>query len=108
RYLRDPDSALVRKPRPQRPSKLDPYKEYIMQRLAEGVDNCVVLLREIRQQGYTGGYTILKDFVRPFRRRAVAGPRCGSKPPQVSRRRSTSARLRTARPTARSGERGLS
>lgn len=71
RYLRDPDGALVRKPRPKQPSKLDPYKEYIMSRLAEGVDNCVVLLREIRQQGYTGGHTILKDFVRPFRRRTV-------------------------------------
>lgn len=72
RYLRDPDGALARKPRPRCPSKLDPYKEYIMHRLGEGVDNCVVLLREIRQQGYTGGYTILKDFVRPFRRRVAA------------------------------------
>lgn len=71
RYLRDPDGALARKPRPKRPSKLDPYKQYIMQRLAEGVDNCVVLLREIQQQGYTGGYTILKDFVRPLRRRST-------------------------------------
>jgi len=69
RYLRDPDGALTPKPRPKRPSKLDPYTEYIMRRLAEGMDNCVVLLRELRQQGYTGGYTILKDFVRPLRRR---------------------------------------
>jgi len=72
RYLRDPDGALERKPRPKRPSKLDPFKQYIMQRLAEGVDNCVVLLREIRQQGYTGGYTLLKDFVRPLRRRGTS------------------------------------
>lgn len=70
RYLRDPDKALERKPRAKRPSKLEPYTEYIMQRLAEGVDNCMVLLRELRQQGYTGGYTIIKEFVRPLRRRA--------------------------------------
>ena len=70
RYLRDPDEALTRKPRAKRPSKLEPYTEYIMRRLAEGVDNCVVLLRELRQQGYTGGYTILKDFVQPLRRQA--------------------------------------
>ena len=43
-----------------------------MRRVAEGVDNCVVLLREIREQGYTGGYTILKDFVRPLRHRAAS------------------------------------
>lgn len=67
RYLRAPEVPRP-KSRPKRGSKLDPYAEYIRQRLAEGVDNCVVLLREIRAQGYTGGYTILKDFVRPLRR----------------------------------------
>jgi len=54
--------------RPNRPGKLDLYREYIMQRMAEGVFNCVVLLAEIRAQGYEGGYTILKEFVAPFRR----------------------------------------
>ena len=29
-------------------------------RLAAGVENAVVLLRELRAQGYTGSYTILK------------------------------------------------
>ena len=38
-----------------------------MQRWAEGVTNCKVLLRELRARGYTGGYTILKDFVKPLR-----------------------------------------
>jgi transposase len=56
-------------PRPQRPSKLDAYREQVHQRLREGVDNCVVLLRELRAQGYTGSYTILKDYVQPLRRR---------------------------------------
>src|SRR5690625_3471730 len=49
------------------PSKLDPYKNYIMKRMSEGVFNCEVLLREITEQGYTGKRTILKDFVQPFR-----------------------------------------
>lgn len=49
------------------PSKLDPYKEYITERLGDGVFNCVVLLREIRARGYDGGISILKDFVRPYR-----------------------------------------
>ena len=54
--------------RPERPSKLDPYKEYIDGRLAEGLENCVVLLRELKERGYGGGYSILKDYVRPYRR----------------------------------------
>jgi transposase len=32
-----------------------------------GVENCVVLLRELRAQGYVGSYSILKDSVRPPR-----------------------------------------
>jgi transposase len=71
RYLRAPE-VLRPAPRPPRGSKLDPYKEFILQRLAEGVDNCVVLPRELRAQGYTGGYTILKDFVQPLRKRRTA------------------------------------
>ena len=54
--------------RPSRPSKLDPYKDYIMQRMSDGVFNCELLYREIRGQGYSGGKSILKDFVAPFRR----------------------------------------
>lgn len=62
------DRPLRYKPRPKRPSILDPYKEYIIRRMAEGVFNCEILFRELEQQGYAGGRTILKDFVAPFRR----------------------------------------
>jgi transposase len=71
KYLRSPEIPKARPPA-KRVSKLEPYKEYIERRLSHGVDNCVVLLREIREHGYTGGYTILKDFVQPGRRRCVA------------------------------------
>lgn len=67
KYLRSPEIHKP-KPRPERPSKIDPYREYIQSRLADGVDNCAVLLRELREQGYTGGYCILKEYVKPFRR----------------------------------------
>lgn len=69
KYLRSPE---LPKPAPRQPrgSKLDPYKEYITGRLSSGVDNCVVLLRELREQGYKGSYTILKDFVKPLRQRS--------------------------------------
>jgi transposase len=44
-----------------RPSQLDPYKPDIDQRLSAGVWNAVVLLRELRDRGYPGGDSILKD-----------------------------------------------
>lgn len=57
-------------PRAPRPSKLDPYKPYIDQRLSAGVWNAMVLLRELRARGYPGGYSILKDYLRPRRQAA--------------------------------------
>ncbi len=60
KYLRSPQVPRAR-PRPPRGSKLDPFKEYLRQRLGDGLDNCVVLLRELRARGYTGGYSILKE-----------------------------------------------
>ena len=73
KYLRAPEVPTA-KPRPPRPSRLDPYKDYVRVRLADGLDNCVVLLRELRARGYDGGISILKDYVRPFRRRLQAVP----------------------------------
>ena len=35
-----------------------------------GVWNAVVLLRELRERGYSGGYTILKDYLQPLREAA--------------------------------------
>ena len=68
KYLRSP-GVPREKPRSRRASKLDPYTDHIDVRLSEGLDNCVVLLRELRALGYNGGYTILKDYVQPRRRR---------------------------------------
>ena len=67
RYLKSPE-AIRAKPRPHRASKLDPYTGYIDRRLDEGLENCVVLHRELRARGYDGGYSILKDYVSPRRR----------------------------------------
>ena len=67
KYLRSPQVPKAKEQAP-RGSKLDPYKEYLRERLAEGLENCVVLLRELRGRGYTGGYSILKEYVHPFRR----------------------------------------
>jgi transposase len=71
KYLRSPGVPRP-KPRAPRGSKLDPYTAYVRERVAAGMDNCVVLLRELQARGYTGKYTVLKDLVQPLRRRAVA------------------------------------
>jgi len=48
--------------------KLQPYHEYIMERMSQGVFNCQLLLTELRARGYAGGKTLVKDFVAPFRK----------------------------------------
>ena len=58
RYLKSPE-AIRAKPRSHRASKLDPYTGYIDRRLHEGLENCVVLHRELRARGYDGCYSIL-------------------------------------------------
>lgn len=50
------------------PSKLDPYKDYLRQRLADFPElSAKRLYEEISALGYRGGISILKDFTRPHR-----------------------------------------
>ena len=52
-------------PRPPVPTKLDPYKAIIRDRLEAYPElSSVRLLEEIRAAGYDGGYTQLKEYVR--------------------------------------------
>lgn len=55
------------KPRTPRPSKLDAFKNYIRTRLEHFDLPATVLLSELRERGYGGGITILRDFVRPLK-----------------------------------------
>jgi transposase len=66
KYLRAPGLPTA-KPRPPCSSKLDPFRDHLRGRLAAGVENGVVLLRELRAQGYRGGYSILKAYLHPLR-----------------------------------------
>ncbi len=68
-YLRD-GRAPRYGPRAPRPRKLDPFREYLEGRLRAGVWNAVVLLRELKERGYSGGYSMLLEFLRPRRRAA--------------------------------------
>jgi transposase len=63
KYL-NPENIPISRKRGIRGSKLDPYKEYITKRLDEYPNiSAKRLLREIKEQGYNGGYTILKDHL---------------------------------------------
>jgi transposase len=67
KYVRHPE-AVIPKPRPKRPSKLDPFKEQIRTWVVQDhCTNCEELLVRIQKLGYTGGYSILKEFVHPLR-----------------------------------------
>jgi len=69
RYLRGKPEAV---PRPKRGSVLDPYKTQIQSFMQEDhLYNCEVMLERLREQGYKGNGTILRDYVRPFRPRNV-------------------------------------
>lgn len=48
-------------------SKLEAYKAQVDRLLNEGVWNAVVILRELQAVGYTGGYTILREYIAPKR-----------------------------------------
>ena len=50
-----------------RPSKLEEHTPAIDGLIAEGVWNAEVIFAEIKAQGYTGGISILRDYIRPKR-----------------------------------------
>ena len=70
RYLLHPEGAPVYGPRAKQAGKLDFFQPYLQERMKAGVWNARVLLRELRERGYTGGYTLLTDWLRPQRQSA--------------------------------------
>jgi len=76
RYLRD-DEAERYRPRPLRRTKLDPFKGYVIERLGAAAPERIpasVLLMELRERGYAGGYTMLKVFVASVKPPEAAEP----------------------------------
>ena len=67
RWVRSKDFP-ERQARPRRLSRLDPYKPYLLERWNAGCTNGVQLFREIGAQGYSGGRSILRDFLSRLRK----------------------------------------
>ncbi len=66
RYLQAKSEPPKYTPRPAVASLLDEYRDYIRQRIADAHPYKIpatVIAREIRDQGYRGGMTILRGFI---------------------------------------------
>jgi transposase len=69
KYLR---GGVEARSRPQRASKLDPYKDQLQRWVGEDhLYNCETLVRRLQAVGYAGKTTLVKDFVRPLRPQAA-------------------------------------
>lgn len=69
KYLRNPGLPIYPN-RAARPTKLDPFKPYLQARIQAAKPHWIpatVLLRELREHGYTGGLSQLKAWLSPLR-----------------------------------------
>ena len=63
RYAESPEKPKYTLTGPK-PSKLDGYKQQIDQWLEEASYSAVRILEKLREQGFEGGYSIVKEYVR--------------------------------------------
>lgn len=66
RYLRQPIAMPSYSPRTKRPTKLEPFKPYLLQRIQAAKPHWIpaaVLFREIKALGYSGGASLLRAYV---------------------------------------------
>lgn len=79
KWLRAPQAAQPRYRRSEGPGKLTPFQEMLLRALEADARRpkrerrtAKALLVELKAQGYSGGYTVLTDFIRDWRGRAAA------------------------------------
>ena len=60
--------------RKKRKSKLGPFQPVIKHLVCVDGFSAVLVLEEIRALGYTGGYSVLKEYVRSIRPKAIRRP----------------------------------
>ncbi|MGI5170232.1 transposase [Spirillospora sp. CA-253888] len=80
-YRAESVEELVAAPLAGWPSILDDYKPYLHQRWNAGCTNITQLFREIKAQGFPGGYTIVYAYLRQFA--PAAAPPAVPPPPKV-------------------------
>ena len=89
------------KKRPPAPSLVDCFEPYLRERLAAYPDlTARRLLREIKERGFAGGYSVVRDRVRDLRPARSAGYEVRFETPPGDRRKSTSPGSRSSSPTS--------
>jgi transposase len=89
RFLRA-ESFPERQPRRPQPTLLTPYEPYLRERWAAGCRNAAALWREVRAQGFTGGYSGFAVRLAPWRQaEGSAHPAPSPAPRQVSVRQAS-------------------
>jgi transposase len=71
---------LLAKARDGRPSRPDDYKEHLHQRWNQGCTSVRQPHAEIRQRGYPGSYSTVRDYLQPFREPGAAPPAAPAPP----------------------------
>jgi len=66
KYLKSEKVLSYRKHK--KPSILDPYKPYIKERIEKSDISAIRIFDEIKEKGYKGKYTIVKDYCREIRK----------------------------------------
>lgn len=70
KYINSKDDEPIYKSRPKGKSKLDLFKQYINERIAHANPirlSGTVIFRELKDMGYTGGITLVRDYLRELR-----------------------------------------
>lgn len=84
KYVRLPEFPEMAKRR-RRGSVLDPYREYLDRRWSEGCHNGALLLEELRPLGYTGGRSVVAEYLTQLRSEPQTGTEAAThRSPRVS------------------------
>jgi len=67
KYMQSPRPPKY-KTRCQKTGKLDPFKDYIKEMLEDYPYSAKRIMEKIKKKGYTGSYTLVKDFVHPLKK----------------------------------------
>jgi transposase len=77
KYLTNKDSTPTYSARPKLTSKLERYKPFLHSRIAQASPihlSAVVLYREIKEQGYTGSLSLLRQYLYEYREKPKVKP----------------------------------
>jgi transposase len=92
----------VYKKRPSTPGVVDSFAPYLRERLMAYPGLAARrLYREIKERGFSGGYSVVRDRVRDLRPARSVGHEVRFKTPPASRRKSISPGSRSRSPTSR-------